>query len=70
MARLDAVSKRTVGKIERLAEGVIKAVKGRKNPFVEIPIRSLANVHFDKKKGVVQLGSQRQKRYFFNVAMA
>ncbi len=70
MARLDAVSKRTVDKIERLAEGVLKAVKGRKNPFVEIPIRSLANVHFDKKKGVVQLGSQKQKRYFFNVAMA
>ena len=70
MARLDAVSKKTVGKIERLAESVLAAVKGRKNPFVEIPIRSLANVHFDAKKGLVQLGKQRQKRYFFNVSMA
>jgi DNA topoisomerase-6 subunit A len=70
MARLDAVSKKTVGKIERLAESVLATVKGKKNPFVEIPIRSLANVHFDQKKGLVQLGKQRQKRYFFNVSMA
>src|SRR5512136_2732894 len=70
MARLDAVSKRTIGKIEKLAESVLRSVKGRANPFVEIPIRSLANVHFDKRKGVVQLGNQRQKRYFFNVSMA
>ncbi|HET9552337.1 MAG TPA: DNA topoisomerase IV subunit A [Anaeromyxobacteraceae bacterium] len=70
MARLDAVSKKTTAKIEKLAEAVLKTVKGRQNPFVEIPIRSLANVHFDEKKGVVQLGKQKQKRYFFNVAMA
>jgi DNA topoisomerase-6 subunit A len=70
MARLDAVSKKTVGKIERLAEAVLATVKGRKNPFVEIPIRSLANVHFDARKGLVQLGKQKQKRYFFNVSMA
>jgi DNA topoisomerase-6 subunit A len=70
MARLDAVSKKTVGKIERLAEAVLQSVKGRKNPFVEIPIRSLANVHFDQKKGLVQLGKQKQKRFFFNVSMA
>ena len=70
MARMDAVSKRTVGKIEKLAESVIRAVKGGGNPFVEIPVRSLANVRFNEKKRVVELGNQRQKRYFFNVAMA
>jgi DNA topoisomerase-6 subunit A len=70
MARMDAVSKKTVGKIEKLAEAVLATVKGKKNPFVEIPIRSLANVHFDARKGLVQLGKQKQKRYFFNVSMA
>lgn len=70
MARLDPMSKKTVAKIERLAETVLLSVKGRKNPFVEIPIRSLANVHFDEKKGLVQLGKQKQKRFFFNVSMA
>jgi DNA topoisomerase-6 subunit A len=70
MARLDAVSKKTTQKIEKLADAVMKRVKGGENPFVEIPIRSLANVKFNQKKGLVELGNQKQKRYFFNVAMA
>jgi len=70
MARLDAVSKQTAQKIEKLAETVVRSVKGGKNPFVEIPIRSLANVKFNERRRLIELGSQRQKRYFFNVAMA
>src|SRR5512136_1707106 len=70
MPRMDAISKRTAQKIEKLAESVLRSVKGGQNPFVEIPIRSLANVRFNEKKRVVELGSQRQKRYFFNVSMA
>src|SRR5215208_1512509 len=70
MARMDKVSKETAQKIEKLAESVLRTVKGGKNPFIEIPIRSLANVHFNEKRRLVELGSQRQKRYFFNVGMA
>jgi DNA topoisomerase-6 subunit A len=70
MARLDAVSKKTAQKIEKLADAVLKTVKSGKNPFVEIPIRSLANVNFNPKRRLIELGSQRQKRYFFNVGMA
>jgi DNA topoisomerase-6 subunit A len=70
MARLDAVSKKTAQKIEKLADAVLKTVKSGKNPFVEIPIRSLANVNFNPKRRLIELGSQRQKRYFFNVSMA
>ncbi|HEU4384831.1 MAG TPA: DNA topoisomerase IV subunit A [Anaeromyxobacteraceae bacterium] len=70
MARLDAVSKKTAAKIEKLAESVLRTVKGGKNPFLEIPVRSLANVRFNQKRRLVELGGQRQKRYFFNVSMA
>lgn len=70
MARLDAADKKTIGKIEKLAESVLKATKGGKNPFVEIPIRSLANVKFNERKRLIELGNQKQKRYFFNVSMA
>jgi DNA topoisomerase-6 subunit A len=70
MARMDKVSKETAQKIEKLAESVMRSVKGGKSPFIEIPIRSLANVKFNEKRRLVELGSQRQKRYFFNVAMA
>ncbi|HET7824124.1 MAG TPA: DNA topoisomerase IV subunit A [Anaeromyxobacter sp.] len=70
MPRLDAVSKKTAQKIEKLADAVLKTVKGGKNPFVEIPIRSLANVKFNEKRRLIELGTQKQKRYFFNVSMA
>jgi DNA topoisomerase-6 subunit A len=70
MARLDEIDKKTIQKIEKLAETVLKSVKGGQNPFVEIPIRSLANVRFNEKRRLVELGGDRQKRYFFNVSMA
>src|SRR6266545_3870002 len=35
MTRLDAIDKKTIQKIERLADSVVKAVKGGKNPFLE-----------------------------------
>jgi DNA topoisomerase-6 subunit A len=68
--RKDAISKKTAAKIEKLAEGVLKTVSAGKNPALDIPIRSLANVNFSEKKRLVELGNQKQKRYFFNVSMA
>jgi DNA topoisomerase-6 subunit A len=68
--RKDAVSKKTTAKIEKLAEGVLRSVASGKNPFLDIPVRSLANVSWSEKRRLVELGRQRQKRYFFNVSMA
>jgi DNA topoisomerase-6 subunit A len=70
MARANAIDRKTIGKIEKLAESVLKATRGGRNPFVEIPIRSLANVKWSEKRRLIELGSQRQKRFFFNVSMA
>src|SRR5512144_1993561 len=70
MARLDQVDKKTIQKIEKLADSVLRSVKGGKNPFVEIPIRSLANVECNPRKRLIELKDQKQKRYFFNVSMA
>src|SRR5438132_3354555 len=68
--RKDAISKKTAAKIEKLAESVLKTVSQGKNPSLDIPIRSLANVTWSDKRRLVELGSQKQKRYFFNVSMA
>ena len=68
--RKDAISKKTVAKIEKLAESVLKTVAGGKNPSLDIPVRSLANVKWSDKRRLVELGDQKQKRYFFNVSMA
>jgi DNA topoisomerase-6 subunit A len=69
-ARKDSSAKKTTAKIEKLAEGVLKTVANGKNPFLDIPVRTLANISWSEKRRLVELGSQKQKRYFFNVSMA
>src|SRR5438128_3299398 len=68
--RKNEVSKKTAAKIEKLAQGVLRTVETGKNPFLDIPVRSLANVSWSEKRRLVEMGSQKQKRYFFNVSMA
>jgi len=57
-------------KIKKLAEGIIKEIEKHENPSLDIPIRSLSNVHFNDKKQIIELGKEAQRRYFFNVSQA
>jgi len=65
-----AISKETAAKIEKLADDVLRSVKDGRNPFLDIPVRSLANVNWSERRRLIELGRQKQKRYFFNVSMA
>ncbi len=62
------------GKVEKklvgLADLVIRAAQRRKDPTIDIPVRSLANVSFSEKKGIIEMGRKKQQRSFFNVGMA
>jgi len=55
-------------KLEDLGKKILKDIETKKNPSIEIPIRTLSNVIYDKKSGQIKLGSKVAKRYFFNVA--
>ena len=57
----------TIKKIKELAKKVLKDAKKKKNPFLEIPSRTLSNIKFNEKKGIIELGKEKQKRYLFNV---
>src|ERR1041384_5185190 len=61
-----AVEKKLVG----VAETVITAADKSKDPTLLIPVRSLANVNFNEKRGLIELGRRKQERTFFNVGMA
>jgi DNA topoisomerase VI subunit A len=61
-----AVEKRLVG----VADTVITAADRSKDPTLTIPVRSLANVNFNEKRGIIELGKRKQARTFFNVGMA
>ena len=58
---------------ERLREfglGIISDIQKQRNPSIEVPIRALSNVSFDKKTRTLALGKKMAKRHFFNVAHA
>ena len=64
--KVSTVEKKLIG----VADVVIDAAQRRKDPTLAIPVRSLSNVIFDEKKGLIELGKRKQARSFFNVGMA
>src|SRR6516225_9779220 len=61
-----AVERKLVG----VADAVIAAAERSRDPALSIPVRSLANVTFNAKRGIIEMGKRRQARSFFNVGMA
>src|SRR6476619_8139721 len=64
--QLSAVEKKLVG----IADIVVTAAERSKDPTFAIPIRSLSNVSFNARKGMMEMGHKKQARSFFNVGMA
>src|SRR5688500_20399631 len=64
--KITAVEKKLVG----VADLVITAAQRSKDPTIAIPVRSLSNVNFNERRGLIELGKRKQARSFFNVAMA
>ena len=54
--------------LKKLGKDVVKEIEQKKNPSLEIPVRSLSNTIFDKKNKILTLGNNTSRRYFFNVA--
>src|SRR5258705_4599734 len=71
MARAKAKAPGAVEKkLISVADAVITAADRSKDPTLSIPVRSLANVNFNEKRGIIEMGRRKQERTFFNVGMA
>jgi len=57
-------------KLVGMADVVIQAAQRSRDPGFEIPVRALSNVSFNPRKGMIEMGSRKQERTFFNVGMA
>ncbi|MCD6557991.1 MAG: DNA topoisomerase IV subunit A [Candidatus Aenigmarchaeota archaeon] len=57
-----------IKKLNKLGLSILNDIENGKNPSMEIPIRSLSNVIYDKKTKQLTLGEKKLKRHFFNVA--
>ena len=54
-------------RIVTLAKDVIGQVHKRHDPHVDIPSRTLSNVRFNEKKGIIELLGGKQRRSFFSL---
>jgi DNA topoisomerase VI subunit A len=63
-------AKLTAAKIEKLADMVVASATAKKTPKFEVPTRALSNVRFDPKRAIIEMGSAKQSREFFDLGMA
>ena len=60
--KLGALDKKTLELIETTADRVQKSIFKRTLPELKFPVRSLANVTYDKRRGYFELGKGRKLR--------
>jgi DNA topoisomerase-6 subunit A len=57
-------------KIVGLARSVVTAAARKRDPSLEIPLRTLANAHYNKAKGIIEMGGKTLTRNFFDLNKA
>lgn len=55
-------------KLKELGKNVMNQIGKKENLKIELPVRSLSNVYFDEKNGLIQMGDKTSQRYYLNVA--
>lgn len=68
--QLKEKDKKTLAKLQGLAEQVVKQVETRKDPHLDIPSRALSNVKFVKTRGILEMGNNTNRRQLFNLSQA
>ena len=68
--KLPPVDRKTLALIIRLADEVAAAADKRRDPWLDIPTRSLSNVRFNKARKIIEMGGQTNRRQLFNLSQA
>jgi len=55
-------------KLKNLGKNVLNQIEKKENLRIELPVRSLSNVYFDEKSGLIQMGNKTSQRYYLNIA--
>tara|TARA_B100000809_G_scaffold264015_1_gene318711 strand:- start:1777 stop:2934 length:1158 start_codon:yes stop_codon:yes gene_type:complete len=69
-SRLKIRDQRTLGQLRNLADGVVTAANRSRDPYVDIPTRSLSNVKYSPRKRIIEMGKNTNRRQLFNLSQA
>jgi DNA topoisomerase-6 subunit A len=62
--------RKTLGALQALADAVVESARSGRPPHLDIPSRSLANVHWDLGNRILGMGPGTNRRELFNLAQA
>lgn len=62
--------KKTMAALVGLADGVVMAAEKKRDPFLDIPSRTLSNVKYSPRKGILEMGSGKNRRQLFDLSQA
>ena len=63
-------NRKTLGLITELADGVESAAKANRDPYLDIPSRTLSNVRYSPRKRIIEMGKNTNRRQLFNLHQA
>ena len=60
----------TLKQITTLANGVVTTAERKRDPYLDIPSRTLSNVRFNKSRKIIEMGSNKNRRQLFDLSQA
>src|SRR3989304_9960548 len=60
----------TIKRLKEMADEVAAAAAKRRDPYVDVPARSLSNVRYNKSKRFIEMGGNKNRRQLFNLSQA
>lgn len=61
---------KTKKELQLFGKKIVNDLDKGKNPVIDLPLRGLSNISFDKKTMTLKLGNKSAKRYLYNIAHA
>ena len=68
--RMTKQDRKTLSQITGLADGVVRAANARRDPYLDVPSRTLSNVRYSPRKRILEMGSNKNRRQLFNLSQA
>ena len=55
-------------KLREMAKDIVNQIYAKKNPSIELPIRTLSNVYFDEDERLIKIGEKTSSRTYMNMS--
>ena len=62
--------KKTLGDLVGLADRIVVDAQKKRDPYLDIPARTLSNVRYNKAQGRIEMGTNTNRRQLFNLSQA